>query len=128
MTDSVDFFVDLDSDNRLTISGIRRDSQDNPLDAIYLIIRDFQGPGSYLFGTGPSDNSASLSMWFYNPPVGSTFFVAAPPNAGAVTVTSIDTVQHLVHGVFSFDGLNEGSGTRVAVTRGRFRVNYSWFP
>jgi len=31
-------------------------------------------------------------------------------------------------GIFSFDGLSEGNGTRVAVTRGRFRVNYSWFP
>ncbi len=127
VTDSADLFVDLDSDNRMIISGIRRDSRDRPLDAIYMVIRNFQGPGTYTFGTGSTDNSASLSMWFYEPLVGSGFFLAAPPDAGALTLTSIDTVAHLVYGVFSFNGLSQG-GQRVAVTGGRFRVDYSWFP
>jgi hypothetical protein len=128
VTDSADFFVYRDAIDRLTIGGIRRDARDLPLDAVRMEIRGFQGPGTYAFGSGPTANTASLTIWFYDSDLPTTaFFPATAPNAGTVTVSAIDTVQHLVYGVFSFNGVDE-AGTRVAVAQGRFRVSYSEFP
>jgi hypothetical protein len=115
------------SDSVLFVGGIRTDQAGRAaraLDALGVQAAQFTGPGVYSLGDDPLSSNGEYLV--YDQAVGgiAQTFRTTAPTSGQIRVTEVDTLRHLIAGVFSFQTQEVGGSTRVAVSHGAFRLTY----
>jgi len=99
-----------DSDNTIAIYGLQENDTDNSL---YIIIPDEGTTKTYQLGLDKEGNGfAVLSK--------GTFVTSLEDGSGEIQITKVDDKD--IEGTFSFTAY-DGSGNKVEVTSGEFKVN-----
>lgn len=125
-TDSARTLAFLVSDSLLVVGGIRFDRNDRtgvPLDGIGVQVSQFTGPGVYSLADDPFSSYGEYVIYSRDGAIGRTFRTTAP-GSGRIHVTEVDTMRHLIAGVFSFQAQDLNGSAGVAISQGRFRLTY----
>lgn len=115
-------------DKQLTIFANRHtDGEDSRIQLALENVREI-GTHYFSFDTGPAPGYMRFknhAMYIEYKP-GSGQYITTSRNTGFVTFTRVDTVNHVIAGVFAFTAENlDGSGQTVRITDGRFDIDYT---